>query len=228
ELLWREFPTDQRGTYFHKFWDARDRPGQAGAYQDISNIHSWGKTLLGAHPAANKDTQPLVFVLRADLVRRYPDLIVHMSKAKRKKLDSGQIIREPDAERVLYPLFHAKITDDILCLGFDIAREEARSDPGWFFILKQRPGSLQFGLDAADPAGENIPALNTWDDLDWAHLLAADNYVDLERDHPTPPETENAITWGETAAHMAWITYQKPFQLAIHAKTLLAKQNPES
>ena len=38
ELLWRGFPTDQRGTYFDQFWDARSaRSGRP----DIAPLHQW-------------------------------------------------------------------------------------------------------------------------------------------------------------------------------------------
>ena len=34
ELLWREYPTDQRGTAFHRFW------GRSGPQpDDIGNVH---------------------------------------------------------------------------------------------------------------------------------------------------------------------------------------------
>lgn len=227
ELLWRAFPTDQRGTYFRKFWDSRDNP-DLETDPDITPIHSWGKTALGAHPGRESQTQPLVFVLRADLLRRYPDLVIYMNKAKETQHDSGQTIREPNEEKALYPLFHAKIASDIICLGFDITMETALVDPGWFFILQQRPGAVQFGMDLPNSATGNVPPLNSWDDLNWAHFPAANTYLDLESDRPEEPADTEGISWGETAAHTAWITNQKPFRLAIHAKALLLEQNPES
>ena len=48
ELLWREYPTDQRGSYFRQFWDVsgvldRDRPVDAEALReqlrDIPPLH---------------------------------------------------------------------------------------------------------------------------------------------------------------------------------------------
>ena len=64
ELLWREYPTDQRGTYFRQFWDAAvavqrerlqrildggtpitptDEEAIVEKYRDIKEIHSWKK-----------------------------------------------------------------------------------------------------------------------------------------------------------------------------------------
>ena len=42
ELLWRDYPTDQRGTYFFRFWDPDgDELGQ--------RIHAFTPTPLGTH-----------------------------------------------------------------------------------------------------------------------------------------------------------------------------------
>ena len=42
ELLWREYPTDTRGTYFHRFWDpSKDELAQA--------IHRFKHSGLGSH-----------------------------------------------------------------------------------------------------------------------------------------------------------------------------------
>ena len=50
ELLWREFPTDQRGSYFRQFWDVgeivnRDPAKDAAALEeklrDIQPLHLW-------------------------------------------------------------------------------------------------------------------------------------------------------------------------------------------
>ncbi|MCL4258882.1 MAG: hypothetical protein KJZ53_10200, partial [Anaerolineales bacterium] len=43
ELLWRGFPTDQRGSYFRQFWETRGRvPKPEGdAAKDVGPIHAW-------------------------------------------------------------------------------------------------------------------------------------------------------------------------------------------
>ncbi|MCZ8286445.1 MAG: hypothetical protein O9353_13415, partial [Bacteroidia bacterium] len=50
ELLWREYPTDQRGTYFRQFWDVSsflsvqpEPPGLKESLRDIPPIHTWSK-----------------------------------------------------------------------------------------------------------------------------------------------------------------------------------------
>ena len=89
ELLWREYPTDQRGSYFRQFWDvgdvvARDDGTDASAREealrDITPLHTWGRTTaLGSHDnrALPTGSEPgdarLVLVIRGDLLKRYPD-----------------------------------------------------------------------------------------------------------------------------------------------------------
>ena len=52
ELLWRQFPTDQRGSYFRQFWDVGDaiesRCLEAAAQVeeellDITKLHTWDR-----------------------------------------------------------------------------------------------------------------------------------------------------------------------------------------
>src|SRR5206468_2747034 len=40
ELLWREYPTDLRGTWFRQFWDVRDQPGDPEALKDIPPLRA--------------------------------------------------------------------------------------------------------------------------------------------------------------------------------------------
>ena len=64
ELLWREYPTDQRGSYFRQFWDVRGMydPAQPDAdtlkekLRDIPPLHTWPRrSLLGQHD--NRESQ---------------------------------------------------------------------------------------------------------------------------------------------------------------------------
>ena len=68
ELLWRGYPTDQRGTYFQQFWDT----AAAGINRlDIVPIHTWGQRPLGV-TAAGANGDALVLLIRGELLRRYP------------------------------------------------------------------------------------------------------------------------------------------------------------
>ena len=44
ELLWRGFPTDQRGTCFDQFWDVRASPKPR---PDINPLHTWREPSAG-------------------------------------------------------------------------------------------------------------------------------------------------------------------------------------
>ena len=75
ELLWRGYPTDQRGSYFRRFFDAAD--------DDITAVHTWAPTSAlgdhGARPATVEE--PLVLLVRGELLRRYPTAVIYAMKA---------------------------------------------------------------------------------------------------------------------------------------------------
>ena len=46
ELLWREYPTDMRGSYFRQFWEVKgvsnpDTPADAEQLKDVTKLHTW-------------------------------------------------------------------------------------------------------------------------------------------------------------------------------------------
>ena len=61
KLLWREYPTDQRGSYFRQFWDVRSVINTAGLSEDalkeklydIPELHT-----LAADVGAGRTQQP--------------------------------------------------------------------------------------------------------------------------------------------------------------------------
>ena len=75
------------------------------------------------------------------------------------------------------PLYEAKVDPDIYFFGFDLTAEAARGgqivngeeDPGWFFVIKERPGEPRFGLDV--PQGAPQAAIHTWNDLAWTDVM---------------------------------------------------------
>ena len=77
----------------------------------------------------------------------------------------------PPRTKVLTPLYEAKVDPDIYFFGFDLTVEKAKGgtgenpadDPGWFFVIKERPGEPRFGLDDAAPvpdADPNVPVMH--------------------------------------------------------------------
>ncbi len=77
ELLWRGFPTDQRGTCFDRFWDTR---GAAPSRADVKPLHEWGEGVLGAGQVPPARDQ-FVMLLRSELLRRYPSAVIYAIKA---------------------------------------------------------------------------------------------------------------------------------------------------
>lgn len=217
ELLWREFPTDQRGTYFRQFWDTRDAAGAAPRF-DIDEIHTWPRTSdLGSHAAFGDDR--LVLMIRGDLLKKYPTAIIYAVQASWPANGGKRELTTVEK----YPLFRASIDPDLSFLGFDLQLEDARGSdvpadnrPGWFFVIKQRPGEPRFGLDVASPVAATA---GTWDDLSWSNV-ADGPWIDVTeslRDATIPDQAR----WGATSADMASILYQDPVLIAIHATEML-------
>ena len=74
ELLWRGYPTDQRGTYFYRFWN-EDRDELA---KPIHRFDAFDRTPLGTHLTGSGGAGArVVLVARGEVIRRYPDLVFH-------------------------------------------------------------------------------------------------------------------------------------------------------
>lgn len=259
ELLWREYPTDQRGTYFKHFWDAADFVDVTESLtakqledkvSDIDFIHEWpSNTELGTHNNRSTDagTVPeaqLVLVIRGDLLKKYPSAVIYAQRAEWQLNDDNEHdyskprILASDTEQ--YPIFGAKIDPDINFVGFNFTACEAKGDevvdetaahgsyePGYFFIIKERPGELRFGLDFANESGDLVPA--TWDDMRWDHVSKTNGHIDLNTGTVTPIDNKIPsgigleVTWGgdSTSADLAMASFQNPILVAVHAKEML-------
>ncbi len=257
ELLWREYPTDQRGSYFRQFWDVKDFVPQdnmltqkqlAEKLKDIPQVHTWeSTTVLGTHNhrESGGDTEQLVLLVRGELLKRYPNTVIYAHRAQWQRDGSGQIDKnqsrllapiQSNAQQLAnekYPLYSAKVEPDIYFIGFDLTADQARGldedDPGWFFVLKERVGEPRFGLDL------NAPTINSWDDFNWEGVkddLTAGNYLTLTS-NPTkfnPATNPDGIHWHDqsNAADVAYILYQDPVLVAVHAQEMLTKENISS
>jgi hypothetical protein len=247
ELLWREYPTDQRGSYFRQFWDVGEYVNRAGgdrraleeALRDIIPIHQWGRaTRLGSHanrqlPGGETRRDGLVLGVKADLLKRYPTAVIFAQRARREP-GGRRVLDESDpASNILSPLFTADVPPNVRFAGFDLTPARARgdrNDPGWFFVIQERPGEPRFGLDAHDRP-QPLPA--SWDDLSWNHLgdpetvgaidLGVFFAEDISRAMTAAPDKD--IEWNVNAADMAYILYQTPVMVAIHADQMLPRDD---
>jgi hypothetical protein len=260
ELLWREYPTDQRGTPFRQFWDARamlSTPDETEAHRrergyDIPPIHQWPP--LG-DLGQNDNRQPLgvpqkddlVLVIRGELLKKYPTAAIYAQKAQfhpgggQRDLVTVPDGQQPTNEQIRFPLYEAKVDPDLYLLGFDLDADEVRgsaTDAGWFFVLKERPGDPRFGVD--DGPAERV---EVWNDLTWGQvdphqhgfleldqdtsvpLAALDGSPDDQAKHDQRGEDENLPLWyaGLSSADIAYILFQVPVLVAVHAQEMLPR-----
>ncbi|MGN6257346.1 MAG: hypothetical protein ACTHN3_06315 [Solirubrobacterales bacterium] len=149
ELLWREYPTDRRGSYFRQFWDVKgiiaakteeDPAELSERAKDITPIDTWeSHTALGSHrnPKRGKG-EHLVLTVRGELLKKYPNTLIYAQKAHLYH-DSeghpepahepvlGEVASEKDIEeQIKFPVFKASVEPDVRFFGFDISAEEAR------------------------------------------------------------------------------------------------------
>jgi hypothetical protein len=250
ELLWREYPTDQRGSYFRQFWDVAGvvQPNQSVTpaelseqLKDITPIHTWkAADLLGKHNNrdAQNDESQIVLVVRGDLLKRYPNSVVFAQKAIRDNTGAQAIDLDLTtaefAQQLLFPLYKAELLPDIKLFGFDLTARQAKGlDPspgfpntdheGWFFVIQEVPGEPRFGMDIEyDPGSDGV----TWDDLSWRSFTPPD--PDFVKVSPSPlggvfaPSDNTPDRWATTSANMAYMLFQKPSMVAVHASEMLA------
>jgi hypothetical protein len=145
ELMWREYPTDQRGSYFRQFWDVSSvYPGNPppadikDKLRDIKELHTWPKTaLLGknSNRPTPGDKPPIVLVIRGELLKKYPTAVIYAHKAdwakdKNNKPDAtiDRVLatltiaeeKDPPKSKIRTPMFEAKVDPDIYFFGFDL------------------------------------------------------------------------------------------------------------
>lgn len=169
ELLWREYPTDSRGSYFRKFWDTEIKKDikeelRSDTFFDILPIHKWDyqegdagymplKThKLGQNHTAGKDNL-LIFAIKGELLKKYPETIIYLSKAS---LNGNIILINPDAVKIL-PDLSAWLSEDTYIVGFpaklhELTGNPATRDPGYFLTFMNRPGETRFASRKDNPA----------------------------------------------------------------------------
>lgn len=256
ELLWREYPTDERGSYFRQFWDvngiirpktaeeeAADTPEEIAAqaaklteeHKDIKPIDTWKRaSTLDSHNnrSSTGAKSQVVLLIRGDLLKRYPNTLIFAQKAI-----TGNAVIDPmidmdlsEAEfksHLKFPLYKGDLPPDIKFFGFDMTVEQAKgTEPlgeftdtlGWFFMIQEVPGEPRFGMDLAfDPGTDGL----SWDDLAWDKFGADISFVTkgVKPNLGLPAADQNL--WGADSARMAYILFQKPSMVAVHASEML-------
>ncbi|GHD44077.1 hypothetical protein D9V29_03625 [Mycetocola manganoxydans] len=149
ELLWRNYPTDRRGTYFRRFWDEHD--------DELSQqIHAFTRTELKSHVTvggSGGSGPRAVIVVKSDLVHRYPDLIIQVAR-------NQGTVENPEFEKVGSPqqtakqLFAAYLEPDVALIGVDLGLDEI-DRPEWWILIAEHPTATRFDRprDADMPPG---------------------------------------------------------------------------
>jgi hypothetical protein len=267
ELLWREYPTDQRGTYFRQFWDVSSffagpggDPALRERLRDIPPLDKWSiNSELGEHDSRERPgdaEEELVLVIRGELLKRYPNSVIYAQRAEWARQPNGRIDRNkerllielaaaeennPPRDKLRTPLYSAKVEPDLYFLGFDLSEREARGgtganeadSAGWFFVIKERPGEPRFGFD-----NQSQPEIVVWNDLGWDRVPMAGSFIDPlpgaapgiaaavpagEEEKQEQHRDDQHVLWNNdvSAAELAYILYQAPVMVAVHAAEML-------
>ncbi|MBC7272411.1 MAG: hypothetical protein H5T76_27525, partial [Streptomyces sp.] len=205
ELLWREFPTDQRGTPFARFW-----PGDSA---DVEEIALWPpEAALGSQLRTGGEGD-LALLVRGDLLRRFPGTALLAVRGADGRLP-------PAFSDGVQATALALDESTVLYLFPDLSAEQARTED-WFFVFREPMRGTQFGFDTGDQPAE----MKTWADLTWQGVgVEHARCVQLGQVPATPTRLTqpDPPVWARDASDMARIAFQQPFQLAFRAIRLLA------
>lgn len=238
ELLWRGFPTDQRGTVFARFWDTTATAGRVNApARDISPIHAWpASSPLGAHPDGGAASQ-LVMIIRGEIVRRFPNATMFLQKAR-----AGGGTRTPNAmiggPSSEFPIFRGTLGDDLVYLGFRVPPADARGGTaaapnGYFLVIQEQPRELSFGFASSDGdvRAEDATRWRSWNDVVWESLRpTASGHIDLAalesagfggNAQARPSGLAFEPRWTASSDALAAISLRRPFRLSIHVSAVL-------
>ena len=180
ELLWREYPTDQRGSYFRQFWDVStllktDEDMHGGKteeeiremYRDIPKLHLWSKfSKLGDHDHRQKPGEPateeVVLVIRGELLKKYPNTVVYAHKAVWENKSDTDPTFDKTKARDLYKPEEGDAEDP----SFDIIRTP-------LYKAEVKPDITFFGfkLDIEEAKGDSDPETPTLENAGWFFVL---------------------------------------------------------
>jgi hypothetical protein len=209
ELLWRDYPTDQRGTCFSSFW--------TGDPELIAKLHepAWAAGSLGQHVKPELEGQ-LVFLARGELIRRYPGVVAHA--AREAASDHGvPIFEEDEADSPAHTLFQIILPPNVLVAGFTLTKARAtQAGETWWFTLSENPTEPRFGLD---PSRQG-PIINrdnlSWDDFG---VLKPGQFLSAGRGLAVPIDDSR---WGASSAQMAYLLFRLPARAAFRAAKMIA------
>lgn len=250
ELLWRGYPTDQRGTYFSFFWGYESLSQSLApnsnleAFKDIRPIHTWVNAL-GYNSLRSASSNFLVVTVRGELLRKYPGTFIYLHKAKWKNNNSGTglnygLVRDivdpsTDTTAIELPVFYASLKPDIYFIGFKTSPDDARGvmnnpdKPGYYIVFQENVSEVRFGADEmTPPSSSSFPTTvdKEWNNLTWNNIQAnsSSQFIDVATRSLSLGGTVNnpdGVLWAKNSAGMAYILLQLPVRLHVHANSLL-------
>jgi hypothetical protein len=135
------------------------------------------------------------------------------------------------------------VDPDIYFFGFDLTIPEAKGgpgtnpadDPGWFFVIKERPGEPRFGLELTRTGPLEVFDELTWDDAvpgaTPGKFLPAESLAAVRPAAPPASDPEGKKPQHEddvqvdgaavTAARWAYLLFRAPVMVAVHADEML-------
>ena len=153
ELLWREYPTDCRGSPFRQFWDVSSvqvptpdlTAPRARQLKDIKPLHEWAG-LAARHARqsgiAASTGERVVLVIRGDLLKRYPNTIIYAQRARwstdprraerARAATTRRARRRWPASTIRTSRFRSsrrRSPPDLNFVGFELTLDEVRGDP---------------------------------------------------------------------------------------------------
>jgi hypothetical protein len=239
ELLWREFPTDLRGTYFRQFWDVRGQldpqPTDADRerLRDIPPIADW-RAALGWNMKPERGRDLVFLLIKGDLLLRFPTTVIFAARARWSQVSGSAAAPAvvDDSQNPVLPSLQVDVAPGVRMLGFNIPGGIAAAvggasppaAPGWFFVIQEHPTEPRFGLNVS-----RVDPLSTWRKLAWSDVAMRANggsYIGASDKAPTltgtPTQQDAKAVWGRTSADMAYIALQKAYRLEMHAGHWLA------
>jgi hypothetical protein len=97
---------------------------------------------------------------------------------------------------------------------------------GYYFVFQEREGDIRFGLDTGTAPYD----LQNWDDATWSKFNVTvpgqylnPNQAPANEVNPSSSvdDSHDTILWGKSSADTAYILYQPPAWVAMHASRLL-------
>ena len=109
ELLWRGYPTDERGTYWHSFWGAGAGDRATAPVQRLSGRQRRRERAAAARPGAPRSAAAPLPGQR------------HLRRARRHRRGLPEL---DDGTKIVRPLFRNFVDPDITLVGFPLTYDE--------------------------------------------------------------------------------------------------------